>query len=174
MPTVGTLLHDIARRHIQFRTKLRKYDQKTVMLELLDKGIPGFVLDAIDFEMIFNTLLMYVNDCIGYRMKPEVVLRYSSFIYGTTDAIRFDEEARFLRINDFKSGTTKAHMEQLLIYAAIFCLEYHIDPKTIDAELNIYQLGEIERHNPTSDELRAFMDAIVGSDKTLNKMTEED
>ena len=31
---------------------------------------------------------------------------------------------KILRIHDYKSGITPAKMDQLMIYAALFCLEY--------------------------------------------------
>ena len=38
-----------------------------------------------------KTLNMYVNDAIGYRMSPEVVLFYSEYCFGTADAISFKD-----------------------------------------------------------------------------------
>ncbi len=49
-----------------------------------------------------RTLNKYVNDAIGYRMTPEVVLYYSDNCFGTTDAICFRKS--FLRIHDLKTG----------------------------------------------------------------------
>ena len=59
-----------------------------------------------------KTLNAYVNDAIGFRMTPEVVLYYSPNCFGTADAIMFDDGV--LRIHDLKTGTVPAHMEQLL------------------------------------------------------------
>ena len=67
-----------------------------------------------------KTLNQYVNDCIGFRMTPEQILYYSRFCYGTADAISFRNNV--LRISDYKSGSTPAKMEQILIYMALFCL----------------------------------------------------
>lgn len=88
-----------------------------------------------------KTLNMYVNDAIGYRMTPEQVLFYSENCFGTTDAIAFRNN--LLRIHDFKSGVVPAHMEQLEIYAALFCLEYTVRPADIEIELRLYQNSEI-------------------------------
>ena len=82
-----------------------------------------------------KTLNMYVNDAIGYRMTPEQVLFFSENCFGTADAISFNNN--FLRIHDLKTGSIPAHMEQLLIYSALFCLEYKVKPSTIEAELRI-------------------------------------
>ena len=149
------------------------------MLELLTNGIPGFIIDSLDFDAMFDNLMNYVNDAIGFKMKPEVVLRYSNNFFGTADAISYSEEKRILRIHDFKSGTTPAHIEQLLIYAALFCLEYRIKPNEIERiELRIYQrnkdnIPEILFHNPEADEIVSIIDTIVSLDKYINKLSEE-
>ena len=121
-----------------------------------------------------DNLMTYVNDGIGFKMEPEVVLRYSNNFFGTTDAIRYFENERFLRIHDYKSGVTPAHMEQLMIYAALFCLEYRKKPFEINTELRIYQNNEIFYHNPEADELLPIMDKIVTFDKWITKANEED
>ena len=69
-----------------------------------------------------KTLNMYVNDAIGFKMIPEQILFYSENCFGTADTIMFRN--RFLRIHDLKTGAIPAHMEQLKIYAALFCLDY--------------------------------------------------
>ena len=171
--SMGTLLHDIAYKHIKYRMKMNKYDKKNVMLELLSKGIPGLVIDTIDFDGMFDNLMTYINDGIGFKMEPEVVLRYSNNFFGTTDAINYSEKEKFLRIHDYKSGVLPAHMEQLMIYAALFCLEYRIKPSTIQIELRIYQNNEIVYHNPGADEIVPIMDKIVTFDNFLTKMKED-
>lgn len=106
-----------------------------------------------------KTLYNYVNDAIGFKMSPEVVLYYSEYFFGTTDAISFRDNT--LRIHDLKTGITPAHMEQLEIYAALFCLEYKIKPSEILIELRIYQNDEIIVHNPTAEDIVPIMDKIV-------------
>lgn len=91
-----------------------------------------------------KTLNMYVNDAIGYKMTPEQILYYSPNCFGTTDAICFRNN--FLRIHDLKTGEIDAHIEQLEVYAALFCLEYHIRPADIEMELRIYQHDQILYH----------------------------
>jgi hypothetical protein len=88
-----------------------------------------------------NTLNQYVNDAIGFRMKPEQVLFYSPNAFGTADSISFRND--FLRIHDLKTGKNKANIAQLHIYAAMFCIEYGINPNSIDIVLRIYQNDEI-------------------------------
>lgn len=119
-----------------------------------------------------KTLNMYVNDAIGYRMSPEVVLYYSDNCFGTADAISFRD--KILRIHDYKSGIVPAHIEQLLIYAALFCLEYRMKPAEFDTELRIYQSDDIQVHNPAPDEILAVMDRIVSADKVITKIKSEE
>ena len=106
-----------------------------------------------------KTLCAYVNDAIGYRMSTEVVLYYSDRFFGTADAISFRD--KFLRIHDLKTGVTPAHMDQLEIYAALFCLEYRIKPTDIEIELRIYQNDEVLVHNPAPEDIVQIMDKIV-------------
>lgn len=123
-----------------------------------------------------KTLNMYVNDAIGYRMNPEQLLYYSDNCFGTTDAISFGKEKgdkKMLRIHDLKTGQNPAHMEQLLIYAALYCLEHNIRPADISTELRLYQSGDIIVHNPEPEEIYQVMDKIVISDKTVEKVKSE-
>ena len=118
-----------------------------------------------------KTLYMYVNDAIGYKMDTEVVLYYSDRFFGTADAICFRKN--FLRIHDLKTGENPAHMEQLEIYAALFCLEYRVKPGEIDMELRIYQNDEVIVHNPTAEDIAPIMDKIISLNKLLEKFDEE-
>ena len=119
-----------------------------------------------------KTLNMYVNDAIGYRMRPEQVLYYSENCFGTADAISFKDN--FLRIHDLKTGVTPAKMEQLLIYVALFCLEYKIKPGSIKVELRIYQNDDVKVHHPTAEEILPIIDKIITFDKRINKMKAEE
>lgn len=118
-----------------------------------------------------KTIYKYVNDAIGFRMEPEVVLFYSERFFGTADAISF--KGNKLRIHDLKTGKTPVKMEQLMVYAALFCLEYRYKPGEIEIELRIYQNDEVLYHEPTVDEIAHIMDRIVHLDKLLSKMAEE-
>lgn len=119
-----------------------------------------------------KTLNNYVNDAIGFRMKPEQILFYSYNCFGTADAISFRDD--FLRIHDLKTGVTPAHIEQLEIYAALFCLEYHVDPSKIGMELRLYQSNDILVCNPASDEIQAVMQKIIAFDRILDNAKEEE
>ena len=118
-----------------------------------------------------KTICMYVNDAIGYKMTPEQPLYYSDNCFGTADTISFKHD--FLRIHDYKSGVIPAHMEQLMIYNALFCLEYDVEPEKIESELRIYQSDDILVKNPDPSEIRTIMDRIVIFDKRLSKLAEE-
>ena len=115
-----------------------------------------------------KTIYAYVNDAIGYKMDTEVVLFYSPRFFGTADSICFRNGT--LRIHDLKTGVTKVHMEQLMIYAALFCLEYKIKPSDIEIELRIYQSDEVLYHNPTAESISSIMDRIVYLDKMLERL----
>ena len=114
-----------------------------------------------------KTLYAYVNDAIGFKMSTEVVLYYSDRFFGTADAICFRNNV--LRIHDLKTGITPVHIEQLEIYAALFCLEYKVKPGEIDIELRIYQNDEVLIHNPTAEDILPIMDKIVHLNKLLEK-----
>ena len=115
-----------------------------------------------------KTIYSYVNDAIGFNMSTEVVLFYSENFFGTADAISFRNN--FLRIHDLKTGRRPVHMEQLEIYAALFCLEYKIKPSDIRMELRIYQNDEILVHEPTAEDILPIMDKIVHVNKMLEKI----
>ena len=119
-----------------------------------------------------KTIYAYVNDAIGFRMSTEVVLFYSERFFGTADAISFRN--RFLRIHDLKTGITPVHMEQLEIYAALFCLEYRVKPGDIEIELRIYQNDEVLYHRPTAEDILPIMDKIVHLNKILEQKESED
>lgn len=115
-----------------------------------------------------KTIYSYVNDAIGFQMDTEVVLFYSQYFFGTADSICFRNNT--LRIHDLKTGATPVKMEQLEIYAALFCLEYKIKPGEIDFELRIYQNDEILVHNPTAEDILPIMDKIIHLNKILENM----
>lgn len=120
-----------------------------------------------------ETILSYINDAIGFRMTPEVLLYYSENCFGTADAIAFDEKEKFLRIHDLKTGKTPASFKQLEIYAALFCLEYDVNPSDIDIRLRIYQLDEILEENPDPDIILSVMDKIIEFDRIVAGLRKE-
>ena len=140
----GTALHDLAARLISLQEKLPRSAK---------------------------TLNMYVNDAIGFRMKPEQTLFYSPNAFGTADAISFKND--ILRISDLKTGVTPASMNQLLVYDAYFCLNYSIRPGDIEHVHRIYQSNEIIEATPRADDIAPIMDKIVRFDKIITSLKEE-
>ncbi len=125
-----------------------------------------------------TTMSLYVNDAIGFRMKPEQVLFYSIHAFGTADAITLQEiEGKLiLRISDLKTGISKASFEQLMVYAAYFCLEYEMKPYELDEIiLRIYQnddVVECEQDN-LKESITFIMDRVVTLDSLMQKVMEE-
>lgn len=120
-----------------------------------------------------KTLNMYVNDAIGYGMRPEQVLYYSDNCFGTADSIILEKKG-LLRIHDLKTGLIPAHMEQLEVYAALFCLEYKYKPSDIEMELRIYQNDEILVMRPTVEDIAPIMDQIITADKIIERLKHEE
>ena len=141
----GTELHEFAKRCIELRQRLPKSRK---------------------------TLNMYVNDAIGFNMTPEQPLYYSENCFGTADTIAFRND--ILRIHDFKSGMTPAHFEQLLVYAALFCLEYDVRPMDIRTELRIYQSNDILIQEPDAVDILPIMDKIVSFDKIIKSLKDQE
>lgn len=122
-----------------------------------------------------KTIYAYINDAIGYKMEPEVVLFYSERFFGTADAICFRNG--ILRIHDLKTGKIgkiESHMEQVEVYAALFCLEYKIRPSDIKIELRIYKNDEAIVWNPTEEDIVPIMEKIIHLDKLLEEIDSEE
>lgn len=162
-----------------------RYDDDKAMEVYLNKKasvigtrLHAWAKDTIDLRIkqprSKKTLYAYVNDAIGFKMDTEVVLFYSERFFGTADAISFRDN--FLRIHDLKTGKTgkiEDHIEQLEIYAALFCLEYRIKPGDIQMELRVYKNDEVLVHNPTAEDILPIMDKIIHLDKLLEQIEEE-
>lgn len=129
--------------------------------DLIELGVP--LRESISS---FNN---FVNDAIGFRMSPEVTLYYSDNAYGTADAISFRDNV--LRIHDLKTGTTTASIDQVLIYAAYFYLDYKLRPDAIF--LRIYQNDEILEYEPSFEEIQEVADRIIAFDKLIEHMKQE-
>jgi Protein of unknown function (DUF2800) len=134
----GVELHELARTAIRLGVKLARSNQ---------------------------ALSTYVNDAIGYKMSCEQLLFYSENCFGTADTISFNRGK--LRIHDLKTGIVVASEKQLEIYAALFCLEYSIDPADIEIELRIYQRDEIRIYEPPPETIYRIMDTIIEFDKHI-------
>lgn len=165
---IGTIVHDFAEERIQYNQKLHKTNKSDLLIRLLKAGIPPIV---IDLDYIYGNLIPYVNDAISFRMDPEVVLKYSDDCFGTTDAICYRDKE--LIIHDLKTGKMPVHMDQLLVYAALFFLEYKASPDTTSTILRIYQASDILEDRPEPVRIRAAMDQIVELDKKVKKWKAE-
>ena len=141
----GTDLHNLAHEAIRLGVKLSKTNQ---------------------------ALSTYVNDAIGYKMFCEQPLFYSDNCFGTADTISFRRNK--LRIHDLKTGIIIASEQQLEIYAALFCLEYAVDPHSIDIELRIYQRDQIRVYDPFPERIVDIMDKIVIFDQQIQEMKASD
>jgi hypothetical protein len=106
-------------------------------------------------------------------MTCEQVLYYSENCFGTADTICF--RYKTLRIHDLKTGVWPASVHQLEIYAALFCLEYGIDPFDIKMELRIYQSNEVIVYDADPEDITFIMGRIQEFDKliTHKKLEEE-
>ena len=140
----GSALHQLAHDAIKLRVKLSRQNP---------------------------TLSMYVNDAIGYNMHVEQPLYYSENCFGTADAISFRRNT--LSIHYLKTGLGKTSFKQLEVYAAIFCLEYSIDPYSIKMEFRIYQNHEVAVMEGDPEAITFIMHKIVDSDQKLEALKSE-
>ena len=159
-----------------------KYDSdklRTVYLNhrnvLMGTKLHAFAANAIDLGQKLpknkKTLNMYVNDSIGYKQSTERKIYFSPNCFGTADSIQFRNGT--LRIFDLKTGVIPAHPDQLEIYAALFCLEYDINPRAIESDLRIYQNNDIYQWRPDPDDIDEKMEIIRRSDKIINDIEKE-
>lgn len=141
----GSDLHNLAHEAIRLGVKLSKTNQ---------------------------SLSTYVNDAIGYKMSCEQPLYFSDNCFGTADTICFRRNK--LRVHDLKTGITQTSEHQLEVYAALFCLEYSIDPFTIETELRIYQRDEIRVFEPFAETINDIMEKIVEFDQQIENFKASD
>lgn len=127
---------------------------------------------GIKLDPSHQALADYVNDAIELGMHPEQPLYFSENCFGTPDAILYSENDKFLRIHDLKTGITATKEVQLEVYAAIFCLEYGVDPFDIEIELRIYQRDEIRIYIPTPERIQSIMEKIVEFDRRIDDLKE--
>lgn len=130
--------YDLEKMEVSYRAKLA-----TQRGQELHEFAASCIRLGQRLEDTSQTLNMYVNDAIGFRMIPEYVLYYSMDAFATADAIT--DRNRFLRIHDLKTGLTEATVRQLEVYAAYYCLEYREDPFKLEGmEFRIYQSDDIK------------------------------
>jgi hypothetical protein len=165
-------------------TWIRYDDEKLIdRLEMSMSAAHGTRLHAFAAEAISlgiklpdngTTLSMYVNDAIGYRMTPVVTLVASYNAFGTADAISFrreheDDDRLTLRIHDLKTGVNTAKVDQLLIYAAYFCIEYQTNPNSINIEIAIYQNDTIAKYQVDTADVLTIMSQTEHFDDIITK-----
>lgn len=117
-----------------------------------------------------RALATYVNDAIGYKMSCEVTLYYSDNCFGTADTITFRRNK--LRVHDLKTGINSVKPTQLEVYAALFCLEYGVDPFSIEIELRIYQGSDINIFDPAPEVIAHIMEKIIEFDQQIEAIKE--
>lgn len=117
-----------------------------------------------------QALSTYVNDAIGYKMNCEQSLFYSDNCFGTSDTISFRRNK--LRVHDLKTGISATSEKQLEVYAALFCLEYSVDPFSIEIELRIYQRDEIKIFEPPPELILSIMETIIYFDQQIELIKE--
>ena len=184
-----------------------KLAQRYWAMQATERGtrLHAFACEAIQLNRhqprTKDSLNMYVNDAIGYKMTPERTLFYSFNCYGTADTIAYRKN--ILRIHDLKTGETEAHMRQLYIYAALFCLEYgrhvlalrkkgyddndiareldlrpdelHFEPEKMDdIILRIYQFNEVREEHAEPQAVRDLMNIIVSHDRIVTNLKAEE
>lgn len=184
-----------------------KLIQRYLSAKAIERGtkLHQFARDCIELERMQprtkETLCMYVNDAITFKMTPEQPLIYSYNCFGTADAISY--KRNMLRIHDLKTGEIEAHMKQLYIYAALFCLNYqdrvrelrkkglsdidiadklgvktnelHFEPEQMsDIVLRIYQFNEVKEEHPDPADIRDLMNIIIEHDRVINRLEAEE
>lgn len=123
-------------------------------------------------QVASDALGMYINYAIDNDLTPEQPLKFSDECYGTADSIGFN--GKTLIIADYKSGVvglyeeTEKDFEQLLIYAALFCLEYHINPKRIKVKLRIFQAEKKLSLDPDHEVIENIMSIIIDHANTIS------
>lgn len=123
-----------------------------------------------------QTLNAYINDVLGFHMTPEQKLFYSMNCYGTADALGFGRSQTsqgILRIFDLKTGEIPASGDQLLIYGALFCLEYKFPPFEIEYDFRLYQSDDIAVVEVHPGDIAHIMSQIKTFDALLTQLQTE-
>lgn len=129
------------------------------------------IAERVKLEDTSQTLNMYVNESIGFRLKPEQKLYYSDNAFGTADAIDLAHN-NVLRVSDLKTGTHMTSFEQLMGYCALFCLEYRYRPFDLEMEMRIYQNDEVRFMQADPVAIDLIMKRIEYLDKRIEYLKE--
>ena len=174
---IGTEIHEFAASQIELGHRIsgvKKLEDSVenyiyTKYKHLDNLAYGLVLlQHLNYlpDIVYETVKHYINDGVSFKMKPEQKLVYSDFFFGTADTISYRNDR--LQIHDLKTGDHPAHMEQLEVYAALFCLEYKAKPTEI--ELRLYQSDDILIANPNFEDILPIMDRIVAINSFVSKI----
>jgi len=136
--------------------------------------IHAFVSEAINLGIKLGTshtsVNLFVNDAIGFHMSSEVPLYYSDYIFGTADAISFNETTMELRIHDLKTGNQPVRsFEQLDAYAALFLHEYNQSPYDVTIIQRLYQNSDYTEQIADTASNAALMATMVDFTKLLEE-----
>lgn len=172
---LGTEIHEFAKSQIDMRIRSRSiknlidslmtyiyrkyYDEKIESIN--DYGEKLLAAISRIPRDIFATVQSYINDGVGFCMTTEQKLVYfAPHFFGTADSLSYRD--KILRIHDLKTGRHQANMDQLMLYAAWFCLEYKIKPSEMEfIELRIYQNNEVVVHRPTVEDMNQIIDRNI-------------
>ena len=166
-------------QHAWLRYDREKLRRVYLNRKAAEKGtrLHAFAAEAINLKrkQVNNkdTINLYINDGIKYNMSTEVCLFYSYKCFGWADCISFDDDKQMLRIHDLKTGEIPSSMEQLQIYAALFCLMKGNDPRAIDIELRIYQSNAVLVDQPDPELIIDIMNLIIEDSEYLYQLDKE-
>jgi hypothetical protein len=181
---IGTEIHEWASHQIILSSKVSgiKEVEKGVKTHIYEKYMEKY---SKYYDHEFGTLLLkhlhyipgeaflttkqFINDSIGFRMESEKRLTVSSMIYGTADAVRYYTKENLLRVSDLKTGKRPAKIEQVFIYAALYCYEYNLKPLNTNFEARIYQNGEIFIEQPSGEDIDDILKNILHKDEVAKK-----
>lgn len=172
---LGTEMHEWSSIQINLKNKVSniKEIEKGVKTHIYEKysKVPEYrdmLLENMDYlpHEIYPTVKLFVNDCINHRMLSEEKVEYTDLFWGTSDAIKC--ENNYLQVFDLKTGSRPAKETQLYTYAALYCLQEHMKPDELDGvEIRIYQNAEVLVDNPPSDVIYDIMNKIVHANSVI-------
>ena len=181
---IGTEIHEWASHQIILGSKpsgirevergVKTHIYEKYMMEtskVYDPRVGSIFLDHLRYlpGEAYLSVKMFVCDSIGFRMESEQKLSVSKVIEGTADAVRFYPKDNLLRISDLKTGSRPAKIEQVFIYAALYCYENRLDPLKTNFEARIYQNGEIYIEQPTGEEIKSLLNTILHINEVVSK-----
>lgn len=181
---IGTEIHEWASHQIDLSQKptgireilraVKTHVYEKYMLDTskcYDPKKGAILLDHLRYlpgEALLSTKL-FICDSIGFRMASEQKLSVSNIIEGTADAVRFYPKENLLRVSDLKTGSRPAKIEQVYIYAALYCYENRLDPLKTNFETRIYQNGEIYIEQPDGETIASTLKDILHLNEVIKK-----